>query len=82
MANIPILGKFASATEEGILADAQEIAVSGGSNVNAVLPKVMEGDGAVVPATLLTQAQYDALVEAGTVEATRLYLIYEEDDSA
>ena len=81
MADIPILGKLKSATTEVVLADAEEIAVPGGSSVGAVLPTVLGGDGSVVPATLLTQAEYDALVDVGTVEASRLYLIYEEDES-
>lgn len=81
MANIPILGKLVSATEEGILADAAEIECGISQKLGDVLPTVMGQTAAVVPASLLTQEQYDALVEGGTVDPGRLYLIYEEDEA-
>ena len=53
---------------------------AGSGGVYDLLPKVLGGDGSLIPATLLTQEEYDALLDAGTLDPHRLYLVYEEDE--
>ena len=52
---------------------------AGSGGVYSLLPKVLGGDGTLVPATLLTQEEYDGMQEAGTLDPNRLYLVYEDD---
>lgn len=42
---------------------------------------VLYGTTTLVPAVILTGEQYQALVDAGTVDPAKLYLIYEEDET-
>lgn len=60
--------------------ESPDVDVGAGKRLDAVLPAVY-GDqtGVVVPTTLITQAEYDALLDDNAVEEGRLYLIYEDE---
>lgn len=62
------------------MVDAEDVDIGGGRRLDAVLPAVY-GDqtGVVVPTTLITQAEYDTLLDDNAVEEGRLYLIYEDE---
>ena len=49
--------------------------------LDAILPTVYGQTGGPVAQVLLTQAQYDALVSAGTVDESKLYIIYESEET-
>ena len=55
--------------------NSDNVARSGG--LYDLLPKVLGGDGSLVPALLLTQEEYDELLDAGEIDEHTLYLVYE-----
>lgn len=65
---------------DGYLLDANGVKVDTNKMLDEVLPKEYNVPSVVVPTTVISQSDYDALEEAGEVELNRLYLVFEDGE--
>lgn len=62
------------------MVEAQDVDVGDGQRLSGVLPtRLGDVNGAAIPITLLSEAQYAAMQSAGTLDLNRLYLLYEDE---